>query len=176
MAAKLPTGAGESIPVLGGPIVTQVGAEDSAGIRGLGPPGVGLAHQAPPGRGLPLVFGGQLMGYAGDPGQPPAEGHRIVPGDPHHRLVGSIQVFVLLVKRRLIPRGLEKPAVLGVGDFGDTDIKRPQAHPVGLRLIGIAAGLINRRAQQIRAAGDEPEPDALDLHGFLSQGGPDGQQ
>ena len=47
---------------------------------------------------------------------------------------------------------------------------------MGLRLIGIAAGLVGGRAQEIGAAGDEPEADALGLQGFLGMGGTDGQQ
>ena len=167
---------GEQKSVLGGAVVAQVGPKDPAGPGGRGPPGVGLTHQAAPGRGLPLVFGGQLMGDAGDPGQPPAEGRGVVPGDPHHRLIGAIEIFILPVEGRLMPGGLQKPAVLGVGDLGDADIKRLQAYPMRPRLIGIAAGLIHRRAQPIRAPGDEPEADGLDLQGLLSQGGPAGQQ
>ena len=124
VGGKRAHGGGEGKAVRGpGRSCAEIGPKDAAGIRGLGPPGVGLAHQAPPGRGFPLVLGGEFMGHPGDFGQPPAEGHGVVPGDPHHRLVGAIEVFVLPVEGRLMPGGLEKPAVLGVGDFGDREIK-----------------------------------------------------
>lgn len=75
-----------------------------------------------------------------------------------------------------MPRGLKKAGVLGVGDLGDADIEGLQADPVRQGLIGVAAGLVGGGAQQISAAGDQPEADALKFQGFLGLGGPAGQQ
>jgi len=47
---------------------------------------------------------------------------------------------------------------------------------VGLRLIGIAAGLVDGGAQEIGAAGNEPEADGLGFYGFLRIGGIDKTQ
>ena len=75
-----------------------------------------------------------------------------------------------------MPGGLEKPAILGVGDFGDADIKGLEVDLVGVGLVGVAPGLVGRRPHEVPAPGDEPEADGLGLQGFLGQGGPDGQQ
>ena len=75
-----------------------------------------------------------------------------------------------------MPGGLKKPGVLGVGDFGDADIKGLEVDLVGGGLVGVAPGFVGRRPHEVPAAGDEPEADGLGLQGFLGQGGPDGQQ
>ena len=75
-----------------------------------------------------------------------------------------------------MPRGLEKPAVLGVGDFGEADIKGLEIDLMRGGLVGVAPGLVGRRPQEVPPPGDQPEADALRLQGFLGQGGPDGQQ
>ena len=167
---------GEQEAVLGGAVVMQIGPEDPPGVRGLTPPGIGLAREAPPGGGLPLGLGGELMLHPGDLTQPPAKGRGVVPGHSHHRLVGGAQVFVLPVQGRPVPRGLKKPGVLGVGDLGDPDIEGLQTDPVERGFIGVAAGLVGRRPQEIDAPGDEGKLEALGLYYFLGLGGPEGQQ
>ena len=72
--------------------------------------------------------------------------------------------------------GLKKPGVLGVGDFGDADVKGLEVDLVGGGFVGVAPGFVGRRPHEVPAAGDEPEADGLGLQGFLGQGGPDGQQ
>ena len=73
-------------------------------------------------------------------------------------------------------RGLEKPAVLGVGDFGEADIKGLEADLVGWGFVGIPPRFVRRRSHEVPPPGDQPEADGLDLQGFLGLGGPDGQQ
>jgi len=71
---------------------------------------------------------------------------------------------------------LEKPGLLGVGDFGGADIKGLEVGLVGGCLAGAGPRFVGRRPHELPAAGDEPEGDRLGLQGFRGQGGPDGQQ
>jgi hypothetical protein len=116
------------------------------------------------------------MGHPGDFAQPLAEGHGVVPGNAHHRLVGAIEVFVLPVERLRVTRGLKEPAVLGVGGLGHGDVKGIDPHPVEGDFIGITARFAHGTAKEIITAWNLPEADALGLPGFLGMGGPHGQQ
>jgi hypothetical protein len=100
-----------------------------------------------------------------------------VPAHPHHRLVRGVEVFILPVQGRGVAGGPDKAGILGIGGLGGRQIKRLQGHPVGGGLAGVAPGFGEGTAQQIAAAGDQAEPDALGLRGIHGRRrGAQGQQ
>src|SRR5579862_2884689 len=74
-------------------------------------------------RALPLSFGGQAVLVAITSAQPITVLDRFIPIHGHHRLVGMIEILVIPMLGRGVPRGLKENGVIAVANLASRQLE-----------------------------------------------------